>query len=163
MANKYAALVKNGDAGSAAAFVNLSIDDADGDGVSAVSLTSWRPPSAAGACAVYSAESLDDSVEYSANESLPPPSSSPSRRGAPTSSVDSIGSFPVKPKCQAPKQPFDFHICKLPLRHVIDRHVDLKDLEGLEFVAEGSHSEVYAATWRGKAVIVKVPLAMFVL
>jgi hypothetical protein len=158
---------KDDDVGNVPVYVTLSVDDGD-DVVSNVSVTSFRPPEVNDRRPAYSNGSLDGSMEYSAsvsveshNDASPPPSPSDAplpRRGAPTSSVDSVDSFPVnaRAKYKAPKQAFDFHICKLPLLRVIDRHVDLKELEGLEFVAEGSHSEVYAATWRGKTVIVKV-------
>jgi hypothetical protein len=65
--------------------------------------------------------------------------------------------YPLRGVGRARKS-FDFSIGKLPLRKDINRKVDLKDLQKLEFVAEGLHSDVYHATWQGEPVVVKVRL-----
>ena len=47
-------------------------------------------------------------------------------------------------------------IFSFDLRHIISRKVDLNEMNNLEFLAEGSHSEIYGAHWHGKAVIIKI-------
>ena len=51
---------------------------------------------------------------------------------------------------------FDFNIIDLSLLRNINRRVDLNEMVSLEYVTDGSHSQVYSAVWNNQQVIVKV-------
>ena len=63
----------------------------------------------------------------------------------------------LKPiKLMRPAKFFDFNIVNLPLLRDINRRVDLNEMVSLEYIAGGSHSQVYSAMWNNQSVIVKV-------
>ena len=56
---------------------------------------------------------------------------------------------------------FDFNIIELSLLRNINRRVDLNEMVSLEYVTDGSHSQVYSAVWNNQQVIVKVIHVVF--
>ena len=51
---------------------------------------------------------------------------------------------------------FSFYIDDLPIKRDIDRDVDVDELTDLEFLTDGSSSNIFSARWRDEEVIVKV-------
>jgi hypothetical protein len=51
---------------------------------------------------------------------------------------------------------FNFDIDDLPIKREIDRDVDVDELMDLEYITDGSSSNIFSARWRNEDVIVKV-------
>lgn len=83
------------------------------------------------------------------------PSSNNTMGTALTSVTGATHKLKISRSTRLPKY-FDFNIIELPLLRNINRRVDLNEMVSLEYVTDGSHSQVYSAVWNNQPVVVKV-------
>jgi hypothetical protein len=76
-------------------------------------------------------------------------------KGTGLTSVTAFGRI-LKP--QLSLKSFDYRITDLIMRRTINRSMDLHEMVKLEYIAGGSHSQVFSAVWEDQAVVIKVTL-----
>ena len=133
---------------------SVPLVDVDNDGSCGFSYENGRPPFVSSASALASLDGpMSISVQNSASES------GQSHVNYKLELITTSGQHPdasVLNRNDRHQKSCDFFLCKLDLRHIIDRKVDLNEMTNLEFLTEGSHSEIYGANWHGESVIIKI-------